>query len=67
MSKLLESFASDAIERVSDPAVQKVVKENILAPLMSKILEMILPYALGVVGILVAILVCVLVLVFRVK
>lgn len=67
MSKLLESFLSNAMERVQAPEVQKVLRENILAPLMAKILEIVLPYVLGVVAILVAILICVLILVFRVK
>ena len=43
MSKLVESFLTDAIERVKTPEIQEVVKTNILAPLLMSILKFLAP------------------------
>lgn len=43
MSKLVESFLADAIERVKTPEIQEAVKTNILAPLLMSILKFLAP------------------------
>jgi hypothetical protein len=53
MSKLLESFVSDAMARIKSPEVQEAVHENLLAPLLAYLL----PYLLAIVGLWFAILI----------
>ena len=47
MSKLLESFVSDAIQRVSAPEAKAVVQTHLLVPLVALILDVLTPYLLG--------------------
>ena len=47
MSKLLESFVSDAIQRVSTPEAKAAVQTHLLAPLVALILETLTPYLVG--------------------
>ena len=48
MSKLVESFLTDALERVKTPEIQTAVHENVLAPLLSAILRYLAPYLIGI-------------------
>jgi membrane-bound ClpP family serine protease len=47
MSKFVESFVSDAIQRMATPEAKSAVQTHILSPLVSLILETLQPYLLG--------------------
>jgi hypothetical protein len=48
MSKLVESFLTDAVERVKTPEIQTLIHENVLAPLLSALLNYLAPYIIGI-------------------
>lgn len=48
MSKVVESFITDALNRAKTPEVQEVLQKNILGPLLSIVLEYLAPYLLGI-------------------
>lgn len=51
MRNLVESLAKDAMERFKQPEVQSAIHANLLAPLISSILEFLTPYLAVVVGV----------------
>jgi hypothetical protein len=48
MSKLIESFLADALDRAKTPEVRGVLQKTILTPLLSTILEYLSPYLVAV-------------------
>ena len=48
MSKLVESFVSDAIQRVSTPEAKAAIHIHILSPLLAMLLEALSPILLGI-------------------
>ncbi len=48
MSKLVESFVTDAVNRIKTPEVQSVLQENVLSPLVAAILKYLAPYLVGI-------------------
>lgn len=47
MSKLVESFLADAIQRVATPEAKSAIQSHLLSPLVSLILETLMPYLVG--------------------
>lgn len=50
MSKLLESLVTDAMNRVKNPDVQAALQTNIFAPILARILDVLYPYLMAIVG-----------------
>ena len=48
MSKLVESFVSDAIQRASAPEAKAAIHTHILSPLLAMLLEALTPVLLGI-------------------
>jgi hypothetical protein len=48
MSKLVESFITDAMNRVNTPEVQTLLQKNVFGPILSALLEFLAPYLLGI-------------------
>lgn len=47
MSKLVESFLADAMQRVATPEAKAAIQTHILSPLVALILETLTPYLVG--------------------
>jgi hypothetical protein len=48
MSKLLESFLTDALERVATPEAKAAIHTHILSPLLAMLLDALTPVLLGI-------------------
>lgn len=48
MSKLVESFARDALERIKTPEVQATLYESLLAPLLALVWKALAPYIIAI-------------------
>ncbi len=67
MSKLVESFAADALERIKSPEVQATLHESLLTPLLSMIWKALAPYVIGIGVLWVLMLIGIAILVARVQ
>ena len=48
MSKLLESFLGDALQRVATPEAKAAIHTHILSPLLAMLLDALTPVLLGI-------------------
>lgn len=48
MSKLVESFLADALQRVATPEAKAAIQSHILSPLLAMLLEALSPILLGI-------------------
>ena len=55
MSKLVESFVADAMERMSTPEAKAAIHTHVLSPLLDMLLEALRPILIGVGVVLLAI------------
>jgi hypothetical protein len=65
MSKVVESFVADAMNRVKSPEVQDALHTNVIAPLFTYILDMLYPYLIAIIGLWCIILIGILILLMR--
>jgi hypothetical protein len=49
MSKLIQSFLTDALDRANTPEVKEALHTNLFTPLLSIVLEALAPYLVGIV------------------
>lgn len=50
MSKVVESLLRDAMEKVKTPELQQAFHENVVEPILAKILDILYPYIAAIVG-----------------
>lgn len=50
MSKLLESFVSDAMSHIKTPEVQDALHEKLVSPILRYVLDALYPYLIAIVG-----------------
>lgn len=50
MSKLLESFVSDAMSHIKTPEVQDALHEKLVSPILRYVLDALYPYLIAIAG-----------------